>query len=70
MPQWHQNGFIDERDNQLRHLKRRDIELKDGSTKVVYGKNWFTAAQCFYEKDLYSTFFGSFVNDDIERKLF
>ncbi|MAX51815.1 MAG: hypothetical protein CMH22_07510 [Methylophaga sp.] len=70
VPQWHQNGFIDERDNQLRHLKRRDIQLKDGSTKVVYGKNWFTAAQCFYEKDLYSTFFGSFVNDDIERKLF
>ena len=53
VPQWHQNGFIDERDNQLRHLKRRDIQLKDGSTKVVYGKNWFTAAQCFYEKDLF-----------------
>lgn len=70
VPQWHQNGFIDERENQLRHLKRRDIQLRDGSTKVVYGKNWFTAAQCFYEKDLYSTFFGSFVNDDIERKLF
>jgi hypothetical protein len=70
VPQWYQNGFIDERDNQLRHLRRRDIQLKDGSTKVVYGKNWFTSAQCFYEKDLYSTFLGSFVNDDIEKKLF
>jgi hypothetical protein len=70
VPQWHQNGFFDEHENQLRHLKRRDIQLKDGSTKVVYGKNWFTSAQCFYEKDLYSTFFGSFVNDDIEKKLF
>lgn len=70
VPQWHQHGFMDERDNQLRHIKRREIQLKDGSTKVIYGKNWFTSAQCFYEKDLYSTFFGSIVNDDIEKKLF
>lgn len=70
MPQWHQNGFVDERDNELRHLKRREIKLKDDSTKIVYGKNWFTSAQCFYEKDLYSTFFGTIVNDEIEKKLF
>lgn len=70
VPQWHQNGFVDERDNELRHLKRREIKLKDGSTKIIYGKNWFTSAQCFYEKDLYSTFFGMIVNDDIEKKLF
>ncbi len=54
----------------MRHLKRREIKLKDGSIKIVYGKNWFTSAQCFYEKDLYSTFFGTAVNDDIEKKLF
>ena len=70
VPQWHQNGFVDERDNELRHLKRREIELKDGSVKVVYGKKWFTAAQCFYEEDQYSTFFGTTINDDIEKKLF
>ena len=70
VPQWHQNGFVDERDNELRHLKRREYKLKDGSTKIVYGKNWFTSAQCFYEKDLYSTFFGMIVNDEIEKKLF
>lgn len=70
VPQWHQNGFVDERDNELRHLKRREYKLKDGSTKIAYGKNWFTSAQCFYEKDLYSTFFGMIVNDEIEKKLF
>jgi hypothetical protein len=70
VPQWHQNGFVDERDNELRHLKRREIKLKDGSIKIVFGSNWFTSAQCFYEKDLYSAFFGTFVNDDIEKKLF
>ncbi|MCP3671933.1 MAG: hypothetical protein GY814_16185 [Gammaproteobacteria bacterium] len=70
VPQWHQNGFVDERVNELCHLKCREIELKDGSTKIVYGKNWFTSAQCFYEKDLYSTFFGMLVNDDVEKRLF
>lgn len=70
MPQWYQNGFADERENELRHLKRREIKLKDGSTKIVYGKNWYTSAQCFYVIDLYSTFFGTIVNDDIEKKLF
>ena len=70
VPQWHQNGFVADRNNELRHLKRREIKLKGGSIKIVYGVNWFTSAQCFYEKDLYSTFFGTRVNDDIEKKLF
>lgn len=70
MPQWHQNGFVDERNNELSHLKRREIKLKDGSIKIVYGCNWFTSAQCFYEIHLYSTFFGTIINDDIEQKLF
>ncbi len=70
VPQWHQDGFVDERENELRHLKRHEIKLKDGSIKIVYGKNWFTSTQCFYEKDLYSTFFGTIVNDEIEKKLF
>lgn len=70
VPEWYQKGFVDERDIELRHLKRREIKLDDGSTKIVYSKNWFTSAQCFYEKDLYSTFFGTKINDDIEKKLF
>jgi hypothetical protein len=70
VPQWHQNGFVDERDNELRHLKRREIKLKDGLIKIDYSKKWYTSAQCFYERDLYSTFFGKIVNDEIEKKLF
>jgi hypothetical protein len=46
VPQWHQNGFVDERDNQLCHLKRRVIPRKDGSIEIIYGKKWFTSAQC------------------------
>ncbi|GIU04301.1 hypothetical protein TUM4261_03940 [Shewanella sp. c952] len=70
VPQWHQKGFIDERDNQLCHLTRRIIDLKNGQTKVVNSKKWYTSTQQFYKKDLYSTFFGTKINDDIEQKLF
>lgn len=58
------------RGNQLCFLKRRDIDLKNGEVKTVYSKKWHTSAQEFYKVDLYSTFFGTDVNDDIEQKLF
>ncbi|AUZ84772.1 DUF4238 domain-containing protein [Methylophaga nitratireducenticrescens] len=70
VPQWYQKGFLVEPENKLHHLKRRKIYLKDQSTKIVFSKNFFTPAQCFYEKDIYSTFFGKVVNDDIEKRLF
>lgn len=70
VPQWHQNGFVDERNNKLCHLKCREIRLSDGTVKIERSKKWYTPAQCFYKKDLYSTFFGTMVNDDIEKKLF
>lgn len=60
----------DERENQLCHLTRREIDLKNGEFKTVYSKKWHTSAQRFYERDLYSTFFGAEVNDEIEQKLF
>ncbi|MGN4048000.1 DUF4238 domain-containing protein [Pseudomonas sp. SM4] len=68
--QWYQKGFLHARDNQLCFLKRRDIDLKNGEAKTVYSKKWHTSAQEFYKVDLYSTFFGADVNDDIEQKLF
>lgn len=70
VPQWYQKGFMDEGGEQLCHLKRRNIELPDGSNKTVFSKKWQTPAQRFYAKDLYSTFFGEEVNDEIEQKLF
>lgn len=33
-------------------------------------QKWHTPAQQFYKVDLYSTFFGVEINDDIEQKLF
>jgi len=68
--QWHQKGFMHARDTQLCHLTRREIDLKNGDTKTVLSKKWHTTAQKFYGRDLYSTFFGDEVNDEIEQKLF
>ena len=68
--QWYQKGFMDERDNQLCHLTCRNIDFNNGEVKIVCSKRWCTPAQKFYGKDLYSTFFGVEVNDDIEQKLF
>lgn len=70
IPQWHQKGFMSDRDNQLRHQMRKEISLPNGELKVYEGCKWYTPAQRFYGEHLYSTFFGEEVNDDIERKLF
>lgn len=70
VPQWYQKGFMEERDNQLCHLTYRKVVLKNGDIKNISSKKWQTATQRFYEIDLYSTFFETEINDDIERKLF
>jgi len=70
VPIWHQKGFAVEPDNELCRLKRRKISLPDGIDKIIYSKRWFTPTQCFYERDLYTTFFGVVINDEIEHKLF
>ncbi|MEI7087755.1 DUF4238 domain-containing protein [Pectobacterium carotovorum] len=70
VPQWYQMGFVDERNNQLCHLTRRKIDLLNGEPKIVYSKKWYTSAQRFYEIDLYSTLFGTEINDEIEQRLF
>jgi hypothetical protein len=44
--------------------------LEDG--REIVGKALFRSQpkRCFFQTDLYSTFFGTQVNDEIERKLF
>lgn len=70
IPQWHQKGFMDERDDQLCHLTRKEITLPSGELKIIGKPKWYSPAQRFYEEHLYSTFFGEVVNDEIEQKLF
>lgn len=61
---------MDERDNQLCYLTRREIPLPNDELKIHNSKKWHTTAQKFYEEHLYTTFFGNEVNDEIEQKLF
>jgi uncharacterized protein YchJ len=70
VPQWYQKGFCHSAEDKLLHLKRKIIDLPDGTTRALNAKKNFTPAQCFYKTDLYTTFFGKSINDEIERKLF
>uniref|UniRef100_UPI003B5CCC77 DUF4238 domain-containing protein n=1 Tax=Shewanella gaetbuli TaxID=220752 RepID=UPI003B5CCC77 len=71
VPQWHQKGFVSERVNELCHLKQKTIVLPNGEVKVIPpSKKWQTPTQRFYQRDLYTTFFGAEINDEIEKKLF
>lgn len=71
VPQWYQKGFFADRKEQLCYLSMQPkiISLPNGDKKI-YTKKWYSPLQCFYQKDLYTTFFGEHINDDIEQKLF
>jgi len=72
VPQWYQEGFFEPGKNTLAYLDlspKRDT-LPDG--RVITHRELFDAptSRAFHQYDLYSTFFGTSVNDEIERFLF
>jgi len=69
VPQWYQKGFTSERENELRYLRRRIVNLTIGP-RLVQSAKWYAPSQCFSQSDLYTTVFGSGFSDEIERKLF
>lgn len=72
VPQWHQKEFFEIGHNKLAYLDMNPPQnvLDDG--RVVTAKDLFDAptSRAFCQRDLYSTFFGTSVNDEIERRLF
>lgn len=71
VPKWYQEGFFEPGNNTLAYLDLKPNQtLPDG--RVVSRRALFDAptSRAFVEQDLYSTFFGLSVNDEIERKLF
>lgn len=72
VPQWYQEGFFESGRNTLAYLDMRPPHrvLEDG--RVIVQKSLFDAptSRAFCQRDLYSTFFGTSVNDEIERRLF
>lgn len=72
VPQWYQRGFLFGKSNKLHYLdlNPETITLPDGTDKILSSKWLRSTSQCFYQTDLYTTFFGSHINDEIERFLF
>lgn len=72
VPQWYQRGFQSNNINKLHflNLDPDTKELPNGRIITMNDRNVWPTSKCFVEKDLYTTFFGSHINDEIERKLF
>jgi hypothetical protein len=73
VPQWYQEGFFEPGRSSLAYvdmMPERKV-LPDGRVITQRGA-WdeTPTSMAFRQKDLYSTFFGTSVNDEIERRLF
>jgi hypothetical protein len=72
VPQWYQKGFLNEPKDFLLYLdlQPNEIQLPNGDVKFDRRPFLKPVSKCFYQTDLYTTFFGEFINDEIERLLF
>ncbi|MBB3571989.1 DUF4238 domain-containing protein [Rhizobium sp. BK491] len=72
VPQWYQEGFFEPGRGTLALLDlspdRRALD--DGRVIVERSRFKSPTSRAFVQRDLYSTFFGANVNDEIERRLF
>ena len=72
VPIWYQKGFLCDGSEKLQYLNLTpdQVPLKSGEVKFHRALNEWYPAQCFYKTDLYSTFFSTSIDDEIERRLF
>ena len=73
VPQWYQEGFFEPGRSSLAYVDMTPDHqvLADGRVITQRGAwNDTPTSLAFRQKDLYSTFFGTSVNDEIERRLF
>ena len=73
VPQWYQEGFFEPGRSSLAFVDMTPDRriLPDGRVITQNGAwNDTPTSKAFVQKDLYSTFFGTSVNDEIERRLF
>lgn len=72
VPEWYQKGFWEPGRTTLDYLNLTPEAFRrsDGSTGHKRALNPAPPSRAFVQRDLYSTFFGSAVDDEIERKLF
>jgi hypothetical protein len=72
VPQWYQRGFLAPGQPRLFHLNLDPDRktLPDGRLVPRKALHEWGPVNCFVEFDLYTTHFGSIINDDIEKRLF
>lgn len=80
VPEWYQRGFLAENLQKLHYLNLAPdpitrsngdpIILPNGQIKTHNCIKERAIAECFYQRDLYTTFFGDYIHDEIERTLF
>lgn len=72
IPRWYQAGFFEPGRTTYAYLDKTPDRTALADGRIVLGRERFESptARCFWQKDLYSTFFGTSVNDEIERRLF
>lgn len=72
VPQWYQKGFFEPGLNSLQYLDLDPPQktLADGRLITERARFESPTSLCFRQTDLYSTFFGTAINDEIERRLF
>jgi len=72
VPQWYQEGFFEPGKNTYSYIDLSPPQhvLSDGRVVTERSKFVSPTSRAFCQRDLYSTFFGASVNDEIERKLF
>jgi hypothetical protein len=73
VPQWYQEGFFEPGRKSLAFVDMTpDKKVLPNGRVITQNSAWndTPTSKAFFEKDLYSTFFGTFVDDEIERRLF
>jgi hypothetical protein len=72
VPRWYQEGFFDVGRNTLAYLDMKPPQTALDDSRVITEKALFHAptSRAFLQLNLYSTFFGMSINDEIERRLF
>lgn len=72
VPQWYQKQFIEPGRDKIVYLDTKLPIKTTGDGRKIQLPSFFNSptSRCFFETDLYSTFFGTSINDEIERKLF
>lgn len=72
VPQWYQKGFLSGGRNSLHYLDLSpDTKVLESGKKITFrSRQEWPTSKCFCQLDLYTTFFGPHINDEVEKMLF